>query len=507
MAFVSSTSVLFILFISISGKSIPNSYIENRINLIEREVDMQLGSELVLNDDEKLANEILMHWKQKEIEESFRNPQYFNFSKHYFDYKNDIPKSKVYQIIRGMPKGAVLHVHSSLMLSTDRLLNLTYENNLYMCKNEIGDLQFRFSEDIPKWPCHTSWVLLSDLRSLGDATKFDESLKNYFTLFSGSSRGCDKIDINTIWRKFEKISNVISQLIIYRPVTEKFFYEALNEFYNDNIQYIEIRSGLKSLYELNGTVHDKLYMPRLYRDVAERFKRDHPDFVGVKLIVTRHRLKTDEEIRKTINLARQVKQEMPSFLAGFDLVGQEDLGRSLSDILPLLNEAKNDLKYYFHGGETNWYGTSTDENLFDAVLLGSKRIGHAYGLIKHPSLLMAVKQYDIALEVNVVSNAVLGLVHDVRNHPLATYLALGLPVVLSSDDPGVWGADPLSHDFYITFMGVASKRADLRLLKQLAINSIKYSTLDIKNKEALYSVFHTKWDVFIKQVLTLSTNL
>ncbi|KPJ11598.1 Adenosine deaminase CECR1 [Papilio machaon] len=478
------------------------------MNLIEREVDMQLGSEVILNDDEKLANEILMHWKQKEIEESFRNPQYFNFSKHYFAYKNDIPKSKVYQIIRRMPKGAALHVHSSLMLSADRLLNLTYENHLYMCNNEDGDLQFRFSEIPPKSPCHTGWLLLKDLRNLGDATKFDENLKNYFTIFSGSGQGCDNVnDINTIWRKFEKVSKAISQLIIYRPLTEKFFYEALNEFYKDNIQYIEIRSGLKSLYELNGTVHDKLYMPRLYREVAERFKRDHPDFVGVKLIVTRHRLKTDEEIRKTINLAMQVKRELPSFFAGFDLVGQEDLGRPLSDILPFLTEAKNELKYYFHGGETNWYGTSTDENLFDAVLLGSKRIGHAYGLIKHPSLLIAVKQNDIALEVNVVSNVVLGLVHDVRNHPLATYLALDLPVVLSSDDPGVWGADPLSHDFYITFVGVASKRADLRLLKQLAINSIKYSTLDTKHKETLFRVFYTKWDVFIKQVLTMSTNI
>ncbi|XP_013144576.1 PREDICTED: adenosine deaminase CECR1-like [Papilio polytes] len=505
MAFVSTTSVLFMLFILTSAKSIPN-YIENRINLIESEVDMQLGSDVILNDDEKQANEILMHWKQKEIEESFRNPQHFNFSKHYFAYKNDIPKSKVYQIIKRMPKGAVLHVHSSLMLSADRLLNLTYEEHLYMC-NDDGDLQFRFSEDTPKSPCSIDWVLLKDLRNLNGA-KFDESLKEYLTLFSESDSVCSKTnDINSIWRKFEKVSNLVSQLIIYRPVTEKFFYEALIEFYEDNIQYIEIRSGLKTLYELNGTVHDKLYMPRLYREVAERFKRDHPDFVGVKLIVTRHRLKTDEEIRKTINMARQVKQELPSFFAGFDLVGQEDLGRPLSDILPFLAEAKNDLQYYFHGGETNWYGTSADENLFDAVLLGSKRIGHAYGLIKHPSLLMAVKQKDIALEVNVVSNVVLGLVHDVRNHPLATYLALGLPVVLSSDDPGVWGADPLSHDFYITFVGVASKRADLRLLKQLAINSIKYSTLNIQHKEILFRVFYSKWDVFIKQVLTMSATL
>lgn len=42
----------------------------------------------------------------------------------------------------------------------------------------------------------------------------------------------------------------------------------------------------------------------------------------------------------------------------------------------------------------------------DAILLGSKRIGHGYALAKHPKLLELLKKHDIAVEVNPVSNQV-----------------------------------------------------------------------------------------------------
>ena len=49
---------------------------------------------------------------------------------------------------------------------------------------------------------------------------------------------------------------------------------------------------------------------------------------------------------------------MPEFFIGFDLVGQEDLGRPLLDFADQLIEARNrtGLKYFFHAGETNWQG-------------------------------------------------------------------------------------------------------------------------------------------------------
>ncbi|XP_046964339.1 adenosine deaminase 2-like [Vanessa cardui] len=478
-----------------------HDYNAERANLLEQEFELQVGGNIKLSDKENSANDVLMRHKQQELDESFQNPKYFNFSRHYFTYKNDIEKSKVYQIIRRMPKGAALHVHSSLMLSAERLLALTYEDHLHACFAD-DDLKLHFSINLPQRPCQTEWRLLSVLRNeTEDIASFDENIKKHFTLYSENEEDL-KYDINHVWERFDKVCHTIKDLIAYRPVREKFFYEALKEFYNDKVMYIELRSGLPVLYELDGTLHDLTHMPRIYHRVAKRFKEDHPDFIGIKLIVTMHRAKDINKIRKSIELARRIKEELPDMFAGFDLVGQEDLGKPLVDFLPALTEAKDDINYYFHGGETNWFGSSTDENLADAILLGSKRIGHGYALIKHPSLLAAVKAKDIALEVNVISNVVLSLVSDVRNHPLASYLAFGMPVVLSSDDPGAWGADPLSHDFYISFVGIASKRADLRMLKQLVINSIKYSTLDPSEKLDAFKIIFKQWDDFIEDLNT-----
>ncbi|XP_047999194.1 adenosine deaminase 2-like [Leguminivora glycinivorella] len=485
----------------IDDKLIINDYTHNRADLLELELHESVGGKLHLSDKEQAANAILMRLKEKELDHSFNNPQFFNFSRPYFTYKDDMKHSKVYQLIRRMPKGAALHVHSSLMLDADYLVSLTYENHLYACLTD-DDLILHFSNAEPVRPCPVKWNLLSTLRHASDdVEQFDAKLKEHFTLGPEDNMGFNT-NVNEAWKEFNKVYHTIKSLINYRPVREKMFYQALKDFYNDNVMYIEIRSGLSSLYELDGTQHDKIYLAVLYKEITEKFMKDNPGFMGVKIIVTRARSASVEQVRESLNLARQLKKAMPCMFAGFDLVGQEDMGKPLNNFLPDLLGAKDEINYYFHGGETNWYGSPTDENLFDAILLGSKRIGHGYALIKHPALMKAVHRKDIAIEVNVISNSVLSLVQDLRNHPLGTYLALGLPVVLSSDDPGVWGAKPMSDDFYVAFVAIASRHADLRMLKQLAINSIRYSALNDKGKTTLFKSFEKKWEDFIDSVIS-----
>ena len=76
------------------------------------------------------------------------------------------------------------------------------------------------------------------------------------------------------------------------------------------------------------------------------------------------------------HLQKSLKAALPKFVIGFDLVGQEDLGRPLVDFADLLLDHK--IPYFFHAGETNWQGQPTDTNLADAILLLAKRIGKNY---------------------------------------------------------------------------------------------------------------------------------
>ena len=48
----------------------------------------------------------------------------------------------------------------------------------------------------------------------------------------------------------------------------------------------------------------------------------------------------------------------------------------------------------------------TDENLIDAVLLNTTRIGHGFALLRHPWVLEQVRERGIAIEINPISNQV-----------------------------------------------------------------------------------------------------
>lgn len=113
-----------------------------------------------------------------------------------------------------------------------------------------------------------------------------------------------------------------------------------------------------------------------------------------------------------------------------------------------------------------------------------------------------VKEKDIAIEINAISNQVLKLVVDYRNHPAATLFAQNVPLVVSSDDPSFWEVTPLSHDFYMTFLGITSADSDLRTLKKLAMNSLKYSSLNDVEKIEAFAKWQVKWDKFIEEIIS-----
>jgi len=71
------------------------------------------------------------------------------------------------------------------------------------------------------------------------------------------------------------------------------------------------------------------------------------------------------------------------FLPGFDLVGDENVLHPLMYYQEKLlwfqtrqKEAGVDIPFILHAGETLGDGTEADMNLYDAILLGTKRIGH-----------------------------------------------------------------------------------------------------------------------------------
>lgn len=477
-------------------RTVPEHEAEREL-IVSAERAQELGGSLILTPLEQRANALLMQAKYAEVDRGFDDVTQFNPAWHFFLRKKHIEETEVFAFIKAMPKGAALHVHDTALIGGEYLIkNITYRDNLYICVQETT-IMLLFAASTPEI-ADCTFQLVKDVRAASqDVEQFDANLARYFTLET-EDPASEYTDINEVWSKFGKVFGVITPMLTYKPVWEDYFYEALRQFREDGILYTEFRSTLPELYDLNGNTYDSVECAKIYKTVNDKFVRDHPDSLGSRLIYAPLRSVMPTDVFKLVNTAKEVKIQVGDYLAGFDLVGQEDKGKPLKEFTAELLEVPEDMQVFYHAGETNWFGTATDYNLIDAVLFGAKRLGHAFALLKHPEVSKIVKEKEIAVEVNPISNQVLKLVEDMRNHPGSVMLANDFPVVISSDDPGLWGALPLSHDMYEAYVGMASRHSDLRLLKQLALNSLKYSSMPAGEHQLALRIFEQQWTAFIE---------
>ena len=97
----------------------------------------------------------------------------------------------------------------------------------------------------------------------------------------------------------------------------------------------------------------------------------------------------------------------------------------------------------------------------------------------------------------------MALIQDLRNHPAAVLIQEGFPLIISSDDPSLWGASGISFDYYEAFMGLAGINMDLKLLKKLVMNSLDYSKSDLQCNQMVSN----KWNTYMRKFLPLIQSL
>ncbi|XP_034113495.1 adenosine deaminase 2 [Drosophila albomicans] len=470
-----------------------------RERIMKAEQLASLGGNLWLSSDEEKANSILMNAKRAEIAEGIKNPEKYPPAMHFFQGKQYVRQSEVFRIIQKMPKGAFLHGHNTAMVSSRWIItNLTTTNNLYTCRDINGLLIFTY--DPANSNCHSEEQNVCTERiNAEDRHQYERQLERHINMHSTKPESLLP-HTQKIWQRFENIFTTVDQLYKYQPTYCAFHKRLLEELCEDNIIYAEIRASLSPLYDDNNRTYSSLDVANQLERIVEEFKAKHQDFVGLKVIYAKRNRASEEKMGHHIRTFKQLHAAKPNFIIGFDMIGHEDSGNMLSKYVNEFSDLPNTANYFFHAGETNWYGR-TDWNMMDAILLNTKRIGHAFALPKHPQLWSTIKKRNIAIEVNPLSNQVLGYIWDLRNHPASFLIAENFPIIISADDPGVWGAKGLSYDFYYAFMAMAPAEADLRFLKQLALNSIKYSVLTPPERRKINRVFQRKWTEFIANIL------
>ena len=116
------------------------------------------------------------------------------------------------------------------------------------------------------------------------------------------------------------------------------------------------------------------------------------------------------------------------------LGGDEERGpaRLFAD---LYREARDrGLRLTCHAGET-----MGPASVWEALEIGSERIGHGIRAIEDPALVSHLAAKNIPLEVCITSNLRTGAVASLAAHPVRRLYDAGVPIILNSDDPALFG--------------------------------------------------------------------
>ncbi|EIN07184.1 adenosine deaminase, partial [Punctularia strigosozonata HHB-11173 SS5] len=453
-----------------------------------------------------------------------------------------IEKTKLFELLCKMPKGALLHAHLDAMVNVNVLLRLALEHPELHVKVETALTSSSISSVLPQFRAlapaeiaaasetslssenyDNSWVQLAKARetfdpALGGPEAFDKWIMGALTINPTEAYKTHST-VPKIWKKFSSTFLVSTGLIRFAPVWPRYIREFLLSSVDDGISYVEARINFVYKFMVGADGQENIPhrqwlvdFEKVLSDVKDELKQQgrEDEFFGARIIYTTIRYVSPEELNWYLEDCIQLKKEFPHLIAGFDLVGDENALKPLTDYLPQLlafqertKELGLDIPFILHAGETLGDGSKADMNLYDAILLGTKRIGHGFSLVKHPRLMEICREKQIALEVCPISNEILRLTSSMPMHPFPTLLNHGVPVALCSDDPAVFGSMGLSYDFFQVL--VSSEVTGILTLGEIARKSIEYTTLEPAEKQRALAQWQARWDKFLAEIAQIQT--
>jgi aminodeoxyfutalosine deaminase len=146
--------------------------------------------------------------------------------------------------------------------------------------------------------------------------------------------------------------------------------------------------------------------------------------------------------------------------------GFED-GAPASDFADLYQRAREGgLHTVCHAGET-----TNAQSVWDALAIGAERIGHGIRAVDDPKLMAHLRDHNIPLEISISSNVRTGSVESVAGHPVRKLFDAGVPIILNTDDPALFGCTLTSeYELARTTFGFTQAELD-----ELAKNSFRYA--------------------------------
>lgn len=430
------------------------------------------------------------------------------------------------EVLRRLPKGGLLHVHSAAALSVEGLITLLKDSikektlpTIYIetAGNDAGKMTYTATASGTQMSLQTFFVSFPRMK---DA---ETRLTEWLTVGAHTNQN------PYIWDEFNKIfmrtSDLFENETFYLEYHTRFFLECLR----DRIDYVELRCGFQ---EFSGNENDRqadvvmnqspkfLDLLKTARDEAVKRYRQNIgpqdwklplDEMGLGVILCARRDLNAEDAQDKDKLMKKIDTAIvwklgsySKLIKGFDFVSEEDRGRAsytyYRDIYyqtaltgytaPALQNAAAPLKQahnpnnltrvemidlMLHAGESLWM---EQENIIDAKIASRWRMGHGFQMLAYPGALMKYAAGNMAcmpcgpvLEVCPISNQMLRYFPDIRNHYALILMKLGVPCVLANDDPQILGNPGLSYDFWEIYM---ASEGGLMMMKGLVFTAFLF---------------------------------
>ena len=151
---------------------------------------------------------------------------------------------------------------------------------------------------------------------------------------------------------------------------------------------------------------------------------------------------------------------------GIGLGGDEERGPARLFKEHFHRAREQGLRLTCHAGET-----AGPDSIWQALEIGSERIGHGIRAIEDPALVAHLAAQKIPLEVCITSNFLTGAVRSIEEHPVKRLYDAGVPIILNTDDPALFGCTLTSeYELAARAFGFTPQQLD-----EIAANSIDYA--------------------------------
>lgn len=293
---------------------------------------------------------------------------------------------------------------------------------------------------------------------------------------------------------FEYIWPRLNELLGSIEVMTEVLVENMKRFAAEGVRYLEIQTGpwgwsdasgrALTADEANQAIKDRLAQPdALATGVTVRFQG----------IVIRFQDNAEQRVEDYYAFIDKNRD----FWVGLNMAGREDDNRGYAarfrEVYDKMLRKYPGIGISIHAGEAE----KRDTQIFDTLRLGATRIGHGINLYQDDETMQLMRCGKFLVEINLISNELLGYVPDLDQHPFPIYLRQGIPVCLNTDDRGMWHSN--MTDEY--FVAVTRYNLSWKEIEQIGRNSLAYSFLAEDEKEQLLAGFEADLNAFASDCL------